>query len=223
MASAWTADGRAFRFTAGPFEGRLERTDAPEGFRLILGRFVLNAVGQLHWKMETGCEGSTDPAPDVAYLQLPYVVAPFLVNTPAGIRLTAFFRATDLGVDVDFRLATTEPLENVSLDLAVEWPEGGHRPFKSHNAIGPTFFNRRFPGVSAATLIYDDNAGATLFIAVGEHGEFNWNSTGATLRLFNQPLEKGVILVGRLALRSADAATINRDLADWLDHPSASL
>jgi hypothetical protein len=151
----------------------------------------------------------------VAYLQLPYVVAPFAINTPAGIRLTAFFRANEDGVDVDFRLATVATLANVSLELAAEWP-AFQTKLGWPNA-------RLFPGVSAGVVEYGRGS-AVLLVDVGEHGVFSQTPKGATLKLFNQELEKGVILVGRFAIRPfVDESRMKRDLEDWLDHPSASL
>jgi hypothetical protein len=216
MSGAWTTAERAFRFTAGPLCGTLERTDDARSLRIVLGGVRIGALGDLHWTLEDGgAKGSTQPIADVAYLQLPYVVAPFALNTPAGLRLTAFFRATEDGVDLDFRLATVETLANVSLDLAADWP--------AFRSPGEWSNPRLFPGV-AAGIVDLGGRSAGLLIDVGEHGVFSPTPNGATLRLFNQGLEKGVILVGRVAIRPfVDEERLRRDLEAWLDHPSASL
>ena len=217
MSGAWTTAERAFRFTAGPLGGTLERTDDAKSLRIVMGELRIGAVGNLDWTLEDGgAEGTTQPIPDVAYLQLPYVVAPFALNTPAGLRLTAFFRANEDGVDVDFRLATIETLAAVSLDVNAEWPAGSF--WTAAIVIHPTF-----PGVSAGVLRLGGRPTA-LLVDVGEHGKFEPNPQGAALRLFHQALEKGVILVGRFALRPfSDDAQLQRDLDEWLAHPSASL
>ena len=218
MSSAWTAAERAFRFAAGRFEGTLERTDDGKSLRIVLGGIRIGTLGDLQWTLEDGgAKGATVPVPDVAYIQQPYAVAPFVVNSEVGLRLTAFFRATDDGIDADFRLATVETLASVSLDVVCEWPNNGYR------AVAESGNRRRFPGVSAGVVDYGHGK-ATFLTDVGEHGEFKASSNGGALKLFNQSLEKGVILVGRFALRpSTDPAQIQRDLDAWLDHPTASL
>jgi hypothetical protein len=217
MSSAWTAAGTAFRFSAGGLEGTLERTDDAKSLRIVMGDWRIGGLGDLQWKVEgTGDAGTTTPIPDVAYIQLPYVVAPFVVNSPVGLRLTAFFRATDAGIDADFRLATIETLDNVSLDVQAEWSQGSFRS-------AGIDLNTRFPGVSAGVLTRNEGS-AALLVDVGEHGEFSPNNEGAELKLFHQSLEKGVILVGRFALRPFTSdAQLQRDVDEWLQHPSASL
>jgi len=221
MKSAWTAAGRAFRFDAGPLSGMLERSAYSRLLTIALGGLRIGALGGLAWRMERdGSTGSVHPLPDVAYIQQPYVVAPFVLETPPEFRLTAFFRATDQGIDGDFRLATVWPVSEVSLELFAEWPAGGYRPIVDF----PTSDRPcDFPGVQAGIVEFGGGS-AALFTDVGEHGQLQTTSTGATLKLFDQSLEKGVILVGRFALRPAvDSLLIKRDLDDWLDHPSASL
>jgi hypothetical protein len=59
---------------------------------------------------------------------------------------------------------------------------------------------------------------------VGERGRTLSHANGLRLEFFGQSLEKGVILVGRIAFRSAtDDASALAALADWLEHPKASL
>lgn len=217
MNSTWTAAGKAFRFSAGSLEGTLERTDDAKSLRIAIGDWRIGAMGDLHWKVEgTSDDGTTAPVPDVAYIQQPYVVAPFVVNSPVGLRLTAFFRATDAGIDADFRLATIETLDDVSLEVQAVWPQGSFR-------TAGIDLSTRFPGVSAGVLTSKEGP-AALLVDVGEHGSFSQNNQGATLGLFHQSLEKGVILVGRFALRPFTSdAQLQRDLDEWLQHPSASL
>jgi hypothetical protein len=177
-------------------------------------------LGSLSWRMESDdSQGSTDPVPELAYIQQPYVVAPFSLATPSEFRVTGFFRATDEGVDVDFRLATVLPVTNVSLELFAEWNKGAYRPLPELAKSRPY----PCPGLEAGLLDFGGGM-AALFTDVGEHGVFELTSSGARLRLFNQSLEKGVILVGRFALRPfGDQRRVLRDFNDWLDHPSASL
>jgi hypothetical protein len=216
MSGAWTTAERAFRFTAGAIGGTLERAEDAKSLRIVMGGLRIGTLGDLDWTLENdAAQGTTQPIPDVAYLQLPYVVAPFALNTPAGLRLTAFFRATEEGLDADFRLATVETLANVSLELAAEWPA-----FRSQREWSNP---RLFPGVTAG-IVEIGGGSAVLLIDVGEHGVFSLTPKGATLKLFNQALEKGVILVGRFAIRPfVDEQRMKRDLDAWLDHPSASL
>jgi hypothetical protein len=222
MKSAWSADGDGFRFDAGPLSGMLVRSGDGRSLAVAVGGWNIGGLGALSWRMESdGATGSVHPTPDVAYIQQPYVVAPFSLETPPEFRLTGFFRAVDEGVDVDFRLATVWPVAQVTLDLHAEWPAGAYRPLPELTAPA----NRPYPcpGVAAGVMNLPGTS-AAFFTDVGEHGEFVPAATGATLRLFNQSLEKGVILVGRFALRpSTDSDSMNRDLALWLDHPSASL
>ena len=217
MNSAWTSVGGAFRFAAGRLEGTLEDTDDGKSLQIVLDKMRIGAIEDLKWRVEgTEAVGATAPTRDIPYIQQPYVVAPFIVNSPVGLRLTAFLRATDAGIDVDFRLATVETLSDVSLDLRAEWPVG------SFWTAGIDLHSS-FPGVSAGVLRLHDRS-VSLMGDVGEQGTFTPNKEGATLRLFNQSLEKGVILVGRFALRPfTDDAQLQRELDDWLQHPSASL
>ena len=220
MKSAWSTTEGAFSFAAGPLSGSLEREATTRSLSIALGAVKIGTLGDLSWELEIdGSKGSVHPTPDVAYIQQPYVVAPFILQTPSEFRLTGFFRATDVGVDVDFRLATVAPVSNVTLDLFAAWPAGGYQ------ALPELTGNRRYPCPGVAAGIVDFGGGrAALVTDVGEHGVFTPTSTGATLRLFNQSLEKGVILVGRFALRpSTDLIRIKQDFDDWLEHPSASL
>jgi len=220
MKSAWSTTEGAFSFAAGTLSGMLERSAATSSLSIVLGKLRIGSLGDLSWRLEAdGSTGAVHPSPDVAYIQQPYVVAPFVLKTPSEFRLTGFFRANDDGVDVDFRLATVAPVTNVSLELKAQWPAGAYR------SLPELTKSRRYPcpGVAAGVVEFGDGQ-AALFTDVGEHGEFKPGANGATLRLFNQSLEKGVILVGRFALRpSTEPARIKQDLNDWLDHPSASL
>jgi hypothetical protein len=220
MKSAWSKTEGGFSFAAGSLTGVLERSAEPSALSIVLDKLRIGSLGNLSWRLESdGSAGAVHPMPDVAYLQQPYVVAPFVLETPSEFRLTGFFRATDDGVDVDFRLATVRPVTNVSLELQAEWPASGYQPLPELTR------NRPYPCPGVAVGVVDFGRGkAVLLTDVGEHGVFTPTSDGATLQLFNQSLEKGVILVGRFALRpSTYLAHIKKDLDDWLDHPSASL
>lgn len=228
MKSAWSAAAGAFSFSAGPLAGRLVRSLDGDSSCLELGVIQIGSLRELTWILERdGSSGTAYPFPETAYIQQPYVVAPYGLNMVApygvksssGFRLTGFFRATDDGVDADFRLATAIPVTNVSLELYAEWSKGNYQP------LPELAKNRRYPCPGAEAGIVDFGGGkAALFTDVGEHGVFTPTNAGATLRLFNQSLEKGVILVGRFAFRQAvDSDRIKRDFDDWLDHPSASL
>jgi hypothetical protein len=220
MKSAWSTTEGAFSFSAGSLSGVLERLREPSMLTIALEQLRIGTLGNLAWRLEAdGSTGAVHPTPDIAYIQQPYVVAPFVLETPSEFRLTGFFRATDEGVDADFRLATVWPVTNVSLELSAHWPAGGYRP------LPELIRNRPYPCPGVAAGIVEFGSGSVALLTdVGEHGIFTPTSNGATLQLFNQSLEKGVILVGRFGLRpSTDPARIKQDLDDWLDHPSASL
>jgi hypothetical protein len=182
MKGAWSTTEGAFSFAAGSLSGKLERSVATASLSIAFGKLRIGSLGDLSWRLEAdGSTGAVHPTPDVAYIQQPYVVAPFILKTPSEFRLTGFFRATDDGVDVDFRLATVAPVTNVSLELLAQWPAGAYRSL-------PELTNTRqypCPGVAAGVVEFDGGR-AALFTDVGEHGVLTPTSTGATLRLLNQ-------------------------------------
>ena len=171
MKSAWSAAAGAFSFSAGPHSGTLNRSNEPPGLAINLGDTRIGGAGAPSWRMERDdTEGSAHPVPETAYIQQPYVVAPFALKTPSDFRLTGFFRATDDGIDADFRLATVLPVTNVSLELFAEWSKEGYRP------LPELAKNRRYPcpGVEAGIIDFGSGRAAP---------SLTWASTASSRRL----------------------------------------
>ncbi|HVJ80272.1 MAG TPA: hypothetical protein VNC50_04305 [Planctomycetia bacterium] len=183
------------------------------------------------WSLRPGAlafaplEGAEQTAPLTAatpYLQEPYVVAPFAPTVDAyeGPRLTGFFRADEAGFDLDFRVTTRDELRAVALAGTLEC----HAPIEQED-LGRLLRGKANP--SRGISVWKLPEGAWLFLDVGEHGEADGRaapSGSLSLSFFRQSLERGVILVGRSALRTpADREALAVAVTDWLDKPQASL
>ena len=79
----------------------------------------------------------------------------------------------------------------------------------------------RRPGLSRG-LSVSGLGDMALLLDVGEEGSAVFGPAGVECRLFDGFLEKGVIVVGRWAVRPlTDEAALRADLVAWLDAPPA--
>jgi hypothetical protein len=187
----------------------------------------LFSLGSLDFEEENGRQGSINPLCKASYIQNPYLIAPQFVEGEPGLHVTAFIRASSDGLDADFRLTTISNLKRAALECDCNWASGLFEP--RLDILADLDHPKASPGVVVARLNIPAADPVWMYLDVGEHGgwkvhEEDIGTEFLQCDLFKQPLEKGVILVGRFALRRlANEAAVRENLLQWLDKPTASL
>lgn len=207
MVAKWTPVESGFQFEAGSFGTGL--IHIRDGIRLAIPGL---ADTPLDWLAIDGAEIVEESgelklsslSANRPYLQSNALIIPLDAPSQLGARFTARYLLDDQSLNLEVTAQVDRPIERIQLGItnqldgiALELPFG--QSAKSGNA------NRQ-----QGRVVKLSGRGNTLavFADMGEGGELRVESSGSTLRytLFRQPLEKGVILVGRLALFPWDPA-----------------
>jgi hypothetical protein len=189
-----------------PTPGLTLRTGNPPGIVLELAEIDYSA---------SRVEHVVRPVGGNIFIQEPFILAPQQITSDVGLRLILGVMADKQGIMMDARLETIAPLERVSLSLSIQlhpdqdcyirppvatWPNdslvvAGTDARWMHVYQGHTL---------VAGLVCD--LGDAGFALGDRHGK-RWELT-----LFEQPLEKGVILVGRWGFVPAPRGVSEREL-----------
>lgn len=202
MATAvWSAAGSEYRFRAGGLEGRVDA---------LAPKLALDSChGQGPVRLELGSvrvrdsQGRDENVPLLAsgpYIQEPTLVVPLHLETSAGLEAAARYRGEADGVRIEFRVLTARPVEKLVLEVRCHWEtefrfpldEGGPAGRRDHDR-GAVALAPPAPGEPATTCLLAD---------VGERGGLEVRGSELRYECFGEPLEKGVILVGRFGLVS---------------------
>jgi hypothetical protein len=232
MNDPWRAEAPGvFSFQCDGFSGQFFCT--PKSAPTLTGQLQrpfeasLFTLGPIDFAEEAGRQESIAPRCKPGYIQNPYLVAPQLVDSAPGLHLTAFIRASDEGLDADFRLTTVSELKRAALECNCAWPSGICEP--RPDLLAGLDHPKTSQGIALARLQLSDSDAVWMYWDVGEHGMWRVREEAGGVQrlqcnLFEQPLEKGVILVGRFALRRlSNESAVRENLLRWLDRPTASL
>lgn len=175
----------------------------------------------LRFRVEHRADEQVVPIVGSPLIQPPFLITPYEVSSDAGFSLTSFARADSAGLDVDFRLTTTATLEHVALETEWEWSGASQErlpgPADSTGASTRSLRLDRFT--------FENGEHCAIISDPGEFGRTSIVENRLVVELFGEPLEKGVLLVGRFAIR--DGRTRNEDLhatlARWRERPTSSL
>jgi hypothetical protein len=215
---------------ANSFSGRV-RTDSKDprsGLRIDadLVPSITAIVGDLEFS-QGGVERAVRPTGGSLLVQEPYAIAPQEVASEVGLRLVIGVMVDDDGIMLDARLETIASLDRVSLSMSV------HVTGNGTGMIEPA--SSRWPGKSLVIdrtearwmkIGSEGNLSAAMISDLGEGGFGVGQRDGSRweLTFFEQPLEKGVILVGRWGLVPRLGDRTEEELrevsARWLARPT---
>lgn len=144
------------------------------------------------------------------YLQGESLIVPLQTAEDLGAQLTARFLLDEQCVSLEVTAQVNRPIERVQLDIIHD--VGGLKPELAFGKDETFRANRQ-----QARVVKLSGPGSSFawFTDLGEEGEARLEPGSTSLRytLFRQPLEKGVILVGRLALLPWDCGWNTAGLA----------
>jgi hypothetical protein len=171
------------------------------------------------------CDGETRQsvlAANQPYLQANTLVIPLQTTLPIGVQLTARYLLDERGLNLEVTAQVDRPIQRIELsisfdvnELALELPFG----------LKPLASSASRKEGRVVKLSRAGNAWG-LFADMGEGGSLRIEPDRSTLqyKFFHQPLEKGVILVGRLSLFPWDQAWDDEELCKtyerWFDSDS---
>lgn len=217
----WKKSERGHHWQGGRLAGCVSRAGDPDAagldihfdvgpaqsLRLQLGNAIYQPTG--------GQPTRTMPSPTEYFVQQPYLVAKHGVASSVGLHLKASLLAEANSLILDVEMETIDPLDNVELGGRLAFT-GIATPSDAHHRVEKA--ELRWQNLMRGNEL----VGALLF-DTGESGFAEVTPTGLDLTWFRQPLEKGVILVGRFAVvRRGDEAPeeFQEMYADWLERPT---
>lgn len=162
------------------------------------------------------------PTPSTFLVQEPYLVVPHAIASDVGLRMVVQFLAEPSAITMDVRLETIAPLDHVSLALDLSWEGVDLSPQSKHAGTSSDRFSRKeaswfdaFKGGECIGGVVSD---------LGEGGYVEREANSWRLVMFNQPLEKGVILVGRFGIigrgSNEDAVSFRQNHEKQLERPT---
>lgn len=200
--SGWSNSGSGFALApsvAGEpawrveLEGLPRLVDPADGFAL--------RIAEVAWRREDGVEGRAAPQPRGAFLQPPAATAPCAIDEALGLELTVRFIPEPEGILGEFRLQTTAGLEYVTLRVESRVPGlvGCVLPLAGDVGVEP---DQDWPAANHGVVRLQASTSRHVAVDLGEWGRVATppGAPGPRWRFFRQPLEKGVILVGRIAI-----------------------
>jgi hypothetical protein len=207
---------------------RTDSKDPPSGLRIDseLMPSITAVVGDLEFS-QGGVERSVHPSGGSLLVQEPYVIAAQEIASDVGLRLIIGVMADEGGIMLDARIETIAPLERVSLSMSLHVTgagEGMIEPASSRWPVESLVVDRTEAGWMK--LRSGENISAAMISDLGEGGFGVGQRNGRRweLTFFEQPLEKGVILVGRWGLvpRLGDQSIedLREVSARWLARPT---
>ena len=204
--------GRVLHAQQGQWPTLLVESSLGAGISLVFGKLSYSPHGEK--------AKESFPAPTTFLIQEPYLVVPHAIASEVGLRMVVQFLAEPGGLTMDVRLETIAPLDNVSLtlDLALT----GHHLHTSAAKSHSDRYSRR--EIEWADVGEGEKLVGGLVTDLGEGGHAERQGDGWRLVLFDQPLEKGVILVGRWGIvkrgAGVSAASFRQKHQGQLDRPT---
>lgn len=211
--AVWSAAGSEYRFRAGEIEGRVDALAPKLTLVPCHGQCPVRLeLGSVRFRDSQGRDWNIPLLASGPYIQEPTLVVPLRLESSAGLEAAARYRGEADGVRIEFRVMTLRPVENLVLEVRCRWEtevrfpldEGGPSERRDHDrwavALAPPA-----PGELASTCLLAD---------VGERGGLEVRGSELRYECFGEPLEKGVILVGRFGLVSWPAGLSNENLRE---------
>lgn len=158
---------------------------------------------------------STQPLPKDFFVQYPYLVCTQDVSSSVGLRTRVRILAEEGGATVDVELETIEPLDWVEL--------AGRIRLEGVSLPGVTQGRLEQDRIRWCELVRQGATIGALLFDLGENGYADVATSELSVNWFRQPLEKGVILVGRFAvvIRSEESEEAFRERSQgWLERPT---
>jgi len=207
-------DGRVLRASQGAWPTLAFEGELGGAWSLVLGK--------LSFRPHHASTNEAVPIPSSFFVQEPFLVVPQAIASDVGLRMVVQFLAEESSITMDVRLETIAPLDNVSLTLDLSW--GGVEltlpPTRSDHSS--TRFSRK-----EAAWFDVSKSGQCLGGVVtdlGEGGFVERQGDSWRLVMFDQPLEKGVILVGRFGIigrsPSENAVSFRQNHEKQLERPT---
>lgn len=188
--------GRALRATQGAWPTLVFEGELGGEWSLVLGK--------LAFRPQNFPANEVFPTPSSFLVQEPYLVVPQAIASDVGLRMVVQFLAEPASITMDVRLETIAPLDNVSLALDLSWGEVTLRPKSTDGDTSAQHFSRTES--SWFDVFHGERSVGAVVTDLGEGGFVDRQAGTWRLVMFDQPLEKGVILVGRFGIirRSPD-------------------
>ncbi|WP_145261511.1 hypothetical protein [Planctomycetes bacterium Pan216] len=218
----WKEQDGGFAFEGGALSGRVVLRGAEKpGSWVELGpkwrEFApkLLEIGPISF--QTVAEAvEIQPLAGAAYVQEPTLVIPLRIESPVGLAGTVRFLVGEEGLDVELRLQTVEPITDLTGIIRTYWSTTAPQlPLAGESTVelGPK---------RGAIALLGEAERLGIFADLRETGTAMVEESARAIdyRLFGRPLEKGVVLVGRLALRTigkeVPVAELEKRHAEWL-------
>lgn len=220
-ATGWQLAGHTARWDGGGLRGEVVGEKGKSlGARIEVGGSVRITWGAIRFRAVGGSEESTLPTVAGLHVQQPYLVVLHEVTSSVGLRLVVQLLAEPGAITMDLRLETVAPLDQVSFAMNLECAELSLRPEEAYwPRTGNEFTRREF---HRAELRGGAGVAAGFVTDLGEQGRGVLRDEGkrAELVMFDQPLEKGVVLIGRWGIvrrpPEMSAATFRQMETEWL-------
>jgi hypothetical protein len=199
MSAAWKLSSQGAEWTSGGLAGQVVVRSTPLGQRLALECPELGVdilLDHVEDDPEVGQTGRSPLVPGTMMIQEPYLVVPHAIESEVGLRVVTQFLAEPGRNTLDLRLETIAPLRSVSVHAHVSltlarWSSSTDFAINASPSQAPVWLEIVKAGEVRGALQMDLGEAGTARIL---------DSDRADVTLFDQPLEKGVILVGRFAL-----------------------
>lgn len=215
MTAAWQETETGFRFTAGTLVGQVHSRStvhahldngSPSSPRLL-------ELKDVQIDEESGTSQRYALPANNPYVQGNAAIVPLQIAADVGASASARFLAEDAGLLLEITAQMNRPVSGIQASVLCRFANARiDLPFVSGGG-------RKLDRLGAS-LVKVNQAGASLaiFADIGDDGflELSDNSVGPSLTytLFRQPLEKGVILVGRIAVTYWNKTWIESELPE---------
>lgn len=239
----WTQDHQHFRFTGPTFRGGFD-FDAQAGS--LAGKIGTEPwsnmrqvfrLGRLEYRTLDRSIHLIPAKVTEAVVQQPHLLAPISFDDPHGFQATQRFTLRPDSLECELRLLTVKPVESVALELSLRSEPGkllaasdktaevfGLKLAEDEVATGPARIVALGDPSRPFGCVFADlgDRGRVLTPYTGSEKEAGGlydtlNAGSVRFEFFHRPLEKGVILVGRMSLRPwrENKADLRKDFEAW--------
>lgn len=194
---AWHLDHEHAHWSAGTVQGRVDFAKNDLTIDVDAGARLKVCPGSIFYRPVGESVKTVQPVGTRGLVQEPYLVVPCILPTEVGLRLVSQVLVEPDAVTMDFRIETIAPLDDLSMELTLNVQEGTVHPCDSTWTSVAGRLTRR--ELHALDLRQGNEVVATFRTDLGEggHGELDQDQAKVHITFFEQPLEKGVILIGR--------------------------